>query len=216
MLAIIQARSSSKRFPKKIFKKIKKRTLIEMVIERLKKAKKIKKIIVAISNKASDDKLANYLKKKKIHLYRGKLNDVTDRLYNASVGNNYFVRINGDSPLIDPGLIDNMIKIFKKNKIKKEFDILTNTLPRTFPKGQSVEIVKRKILKLNHKKMSLKDKEHVTRFFYRHKNKFNIKNVKNKKKIFRTKFAIDTKKDLQNLIKFVKNKNLKNFTIYKI
>ena len=95
MLAIIQARSSSKRFPKKIFRKIKKRTLIEMVIRRLKKVKKIKKIIVATSNKPSDDKLANYLKKKKINLYRGKLNDVTDRLYNASAGNNYFIRING-------------------------------------------------------------------------------------------------------------------------
>lgn len=216
MLAIIQARSSSKRFPKKIFRKIKKRTLIEMVIRRLKKVKKIKKIIVATSNKPSDDKLANYLKKKKINLYRGKLNDVTDRLYNASAGNNYFIRINGDSPLIDPSLINKMIKIFKEKKTKKGFDILTNTLPRTFPKGQSVEIVKRNILKLNHKKMNQKDKEHVTRFFYRHKNRFNIKNVKNKKKIFRTKFAIDTRKDLQNLLKFVKNKDLNNFTIYKI
>ena len=36
-----------------------------MVIRRLKKVKKIKKIIVATSNKPSDDKLANYLKKKK-------------------------------------------------------------------------------------------------------------------------------------------------------
>ena len=187
-----------------------------MVIRRLKKVKKIKKIIVATSNKPSDDKLANYLKKKKINLYRGKLNDVTDRLYNASAGNNYFIRINGDSPLIDPSLINKMIKIFKEKKTKKGFDILTNTLPRTFPKGQSVEIVKRNILKLNHKKMNQKDKEHVTRFFYRHKNRFNIKNVKNKKKIFRTKFAIDTRKDLQNLLKFVKNKDLNNFTIYKI
>ena len=96
-----------------------------MVIRRLKK-KKIKKIIVATSNKPSDDKLANYLKKKLI--FRGKLNDVTDRLYNASAGNNYFIRINGDSPLIDPSLINKMIKIFKKKKTKKGFDILTNTL----------------------------------------------------------------------------------------
>ena len=164
MLAIIQARSSSKRFPKKIFRKIKKRTLIEMVIRRLKKVKKIKKIIVATSNKPSDDKLANYLKKKKINLYRGKLNDVTDRLYNASAGNNYFIRINGDSPLIDPSLINKMIKIFKEKKTKKGFDILTNTLPRTFPKGQSVEIVKRNILKLNHKKMNQKIKNMLLDF----------------------------------------------------
>ena len=36
------------------------------------------------------------------------------------------------------------------------------------------------------------------------------------KKDISAKFAIDTRKDLQNLLKFVKNKDLNNFTIYKI
>ena len=108
-----------------------------------------------------------------------------------------------------------MIKIFKEKKTKKGFDILTNTLPRTFPKGQSVEIVKRNILKLNHKKMNQKIKNMLLDFFIDIKIGLILRMLKTKK-IFRTKFAIDTRKDLQNLLKFVKNKDLNNFTIYKI
>ena len=123
------------------------------------------------------------------------------------------IRINGDSPLIDPKLIDKMIDIFKK-KISL-VDILTNTNPRTFPKGQSIEIVRRKILKDNYPFMSSFDKEHVTSFFYKNQKRFKIKNVKNKNKIYKIKFAVDTKKDLVKLMRFSKNKDLTKFTIFK-
>ena len=182
-------------------------------MKRLKVSKKVKKIIVATSNNHSDDKLTKYLLKKKINIFRGKLDDVVDRLYKASRGNKYFIRINGDSPLIDPKLIDKMIDIFKK-KISL-VDILTNTNPRTFPKGQSVEIVRRKILKDNYPFMSSFDKEHVTSFFYKNQKKFKIKNVKNKNKIYKIKFAVDTKQDLVKLMRFSKNKDLTKFTIFK-
>ena len=56
----------------------------------------------------------------------------------------YFVRVSGDSPMIDPKLIDKAIKISKKTK---GHDIITNVFPRTFPKGQSVEVIKTFTLK---------------------------------------------------------------------
>lgn len=213
MLVVVQARSDSNRFPEKILKKINNITIIELILKRLKVSKKVKKIIVATSNNHSDDKLTKYLLKKKINIFRGKLDDVVDRLYKASRGNKYFIRINGDSPLIDPKLIDKMIDIFKK-KISL-VDILTNTNPRTFPKGQSIEIVRRKILKDNYPFMSSFDKEHVTSFFYKNQKKFKIKNVKNKNKIYKIKFAVDTKQDLVKLMRFSKNKDLTKFTIFK-
>lgn len=213
MLVVVQARSDSNRFPEKIFKKINNISIIELILKRLSISKKIKKIIVATSNNHSDDKLTKYLLKKKINIFRGKLDDVVDRLYKASRGKKYFIRINGDSPLIDPKLVDKMIDIFKKEKFL--VDILTNTNPRTFPKGQSIEIVRRKILKDNHPFMSSFDKEHVTSFFYKNQKKFKIKNVKNKNKIYKIKFAVDTKQDLVKLMRFSKNRDLTKFTIFK-
>ena len=84
MLAIIQARCSSKRFPNKILKKIYGKPLIGHLINRLKKSKKISKIIVATSKDKSDDKLIKYLRQIKIKFYRGELNDVASRLLNVA------------------------------------------------------------------------------------------------------------------------------------
>ena len=68
MIAIIQARTGSKRFPNKVLSNIYGMTLIEHVIDRLKKVKKIRKIIVATSNKKRDLKLI-YLLQKKIYYF---------------------------------------------------------------------------------------------------------------------------------------------------
>ena len=74
---------------------------------------------------------------------------------------NYFLRICSDSPFIDSKLVD---KIIIRSKLKK-FDLVTNIFPRTFPKGQSIEIVKTKILKSNISKFNKYELEHVTPFF---------------------------------------------------
>ena len=50
--------------------------------------------------------------------------------------------------------------------------------------------------------MNQKDKEHVTRFFYRHKNRFNIKNVKQKRYFVQNLLLIQ--KRLTKLIKIRK------------
>ena len=70
--------------------------------------------------------------------------------------------------------------------------------------GQSVEIIKTELIKKNLKQFSNKDKEHVTRYFYKNYSIFSILNFRNRsrKKIF--KMSIDTKKDFNDL----KNKYL--------
>ena len=180
--------------------KIKDRPVIWYVYNSVKRSKLVKKIIIAISDKKADDKLANFLKKNKIKYFRGNLNNVAERMYKAAFKYkaNFFLRISGDSPLIEFKIIDRAIKIFKKNKSK--YDLITNIFPRTFPSGQSVEIIKtsclKKILSLNLKKTFY---EHVTRYFYQNNLKFKIKNFESTKKYLKNKYSIDTKKDLKNL-----------------
>ena len=106
----------------------------------------------------------------------------------------YLVRINGDSPCIDPKLIDKAINIFKKKKC----DIVTNVLSRTYPKGISIEVIKSKLLlDINTQNLENFDREHVTSFFYKNKKSFNIVNFKNKKDYSKFTLAIDTKKNLK-------------------
>lgn len=202
MLAIIQARSSSKRFKKKILYKINNKPIVEHVYKKVCKSKKLNKVIVATSINKSDNELVEFLKKKKIEFFRGSLNNVADRLLNTAIKykSTSFIRISADSPLMDYKIIDRAIKI--KDKIDKDFDIITNIFPRTFPKGQSVEIINTETLKKNIKFFSKQQNEHVTLFFYENKKKFKIVNFINKKKILKKNMyqAIDTQKDLKRIL----------------
>ncbi len=202
MLAIIQARSNSKRFNKKVLFPIKGKLMIDRVILSVKKSKSISQLVVATSKNKSDDKLVAHLKKSKIKYFRGDLNNVAKRLVNAAKNfkYNYFLRISGDSPLIDCKIIDKAVKIFDKNN---NFDIITNVFPRTFPKGQSVEIINVNTISNNLNKMNKSQKEHVTQYFYKNSSNFSIKNFKSKKKL-KINFAVDEKKDIDNIMKFIK------------
>ncbi len=213
MLVIVQARTNSKRFKRKVLVNIYGFSIIEHIINRLKKSKKIKKIVVATSKQETDNKLVTHLSRKKIQIFRGDLNNVAKRLCRAAIKHKvkYFIRVSGDSPLIDRKIVEKAIQLFKKEVLKP--DILTNIFPRSFPKGQSVEIIKTKILKNNLKNFSRFDKEHVTTFFYKHPNRFVIKNFELKQENSYIKLSIDNKKDLINLKKKYSKKQFLNFKI---
>tara|TARA_B100000965_G_C19592714_1_gene758671 strand:+ start:2791 stop:3414 length:624 start_codon:yes stop_codon:yes gene_type:complete len=203
MLAIIQARSNSKRFKNKILYKVNGKPLLWYVYNSVKKSKLVKKIVVAISNKKLDDKVAIYLKKNNIKFKRGDLNNVAKRIFMVvkNSKSKFFIRISGDSPLIDHRIIDRAIKIHKK---KKNYDLITNIFPRSFPSGQSVEIIRTdilgKILKLRLDKYFY---EHVTPYFYKKKIGFKIKNFTCNKNFAKKKYSIDTKRDLNSLTSLI-------------
>ena len=212
MLVIIQARTTSKRFKNKILYTFYGKPLIQHVIEKVKKSKKIE-IIVSTSTHKEDDKLIRFLKKKKINYYRGSLTNVAKRLYETATikKKSFFLRISGDSPLIDYRIINKIINVFKKNK---NFDLITNIFPRTFSSGQSVEIIKTTTLGENLKFFSKLDKEHVTRYFYRNYSKFKIKNIYNKdrNKNYKKKLSIDTIKELNFILKLFNKKKFANYS----
>ena len=209
MLIIIQARTNSQRFPKKVLYKLENKPIIVHVLDRLKKSKFKNNLIVATSDKSSDDRLVRLLKKKKIKIYRGNLKNVSERLYETALKlkEKYFVRVSGDSPVIDVKILDKLIEIFKKKKYSN-YDIITNVFPKTFPKGMSFEIIKREIISKNMKFMTENEKEHVTKYFYKNSAKFKIKNLENfNKKKYNLDLTLDKKIDLKR-IKIYLNNNL--------
>lgn len=113
MICIVQARLSSKRLPGKVIKNIFNIPILLFLIKRLKKAKNISDIIVATSNTKDDEKIINLCKKNKIKFFKGHLLNVASRYENILKKKKikYFLRISADSPLIDPYLVDKMIKM---------------------------------------------------------------------------------------------------------
>ncbi len=207
MLIIIQARTNSQRFPKKVLYKLENKPIIIHVLDRLKKSKFKNNLIVATSDTSSDDRLVRLLKKKKIKIYRGNLKNVSERLYETALKlkEKYFVRVSGDSPVIDVKILDRLIEIFKKKKYSN-YDIITNVFPKTFPKGMSFEIIKREIISKNMKFMNKNEKEHVTKYFYKNSTKFKIKNLENfNKKKYNLNLTLDKKIDLKRIKIYLNN-----------
>ena len=116
--AIIQARCESARFPNKILFKFKNKTLIEVLLSRVKLSKLIDKIVVVTSNDKRNLKLIKILKKNKIQYFVGSKNNVLQRYFLAAKKFKFktIVRLTGDNPLIDPTLIDEFLRDFKKKK----------------------------------------------------------------------------------------------------
>jgi spore coat polysaccharide biosynthesis protein SpsF len=204
MLAIIQARTSSKRFPKKILHKINSKPLILWVVDNVLKSKLISNLIIATSIEKSDNQLVRLIKKSKHKFYRGSLRNVALRMLQVAQNKKvkYFIRLSGDSPLIDYKIIDRAIKILKKHK---NTDIVTNVFPRTYPSGQSVEIIKTRVLKDYISNFNKNEKEHVTTFFYSNSKKFRIINFKKNINSYKnlSKLSVDYKSDLKKIKKYI-------------
>ena len=204
MDVIIQARLSSKRLPSKVLKKVLNKSLLEYQIERLKNSQFKNNIIISTSNNKTDDKLVSFCKKNKIKFFRGDLNNVSLRILDTikKFKLKSFIRICGDSPLIDVKIIDKLIKTFKS----KKFDLVTNKFPRSFPVGQSVEIIDAKAYQDSmHLIKTKEDKEHVTLHFYKYPNLFKIKNIKNSIDYSKICHSVDTIDHFKTFKKFVEN-----------
>lgn len=194
----LYARLNSKRLPKKVFLKMGEKNVIEIVIERLKKLKVLRKKIsltILTTKSKNDDKLIQFCKKRKLNYFRGSEENVLSRTVNCikklKVKN--FIRINCDRPFIDYKKLVKMIKYFEK----KDYDILTNNL--TFcPSGLVIEILKSKIFLENYSKIKKKsDKEHILNYFYKNRKNFFIKNFpyRNSLKLKKIKLSLDSSQD---------------------
>lgn len=173
---IVFARLDSRRLPGKVLRDLDGRPMLGRVLDRARMVAGAPDIIVATSDRPIDDPIADFATAENVGLYRGAADDVARRALACAdaLGCQRFVRITGDSPFMDPGLVARMLE----RHTAEGLDVVTNIFPRTYPPGGSVEVVATSAMRSAVRDMrDPADREHVTRYFYRHAEKFAIENV---------------------------------------
>lgn len=194
--AIIQARMSSRRLPGKVLRKIEGKPLLQYLLERLEHCNHLDEILVATSVDESDTPICDLCRELGIPAFRGSLEDVAGRFLDVlnSCPLDGFVRLSADSPLLDQRLVDEGVILFEKG----DYDLVTNVHPRTYPSGESVEVVRSATFRSTYPRMvSEEDREHVTRYFYRNSHHFAIRNFVSETYLGDLHLAVDRKEDLE-------------------
>ncbi len=207
--AIIVARYKSKRLPGKALKKINGETLIEHLIKRLKRSKRINKIIVATPKHKEDNKIIRIAKKNKVLVFRGDEKNVLKRMCEAAkkFKSNIVIRVTGDDILIDPVYLDKLINFHLNNNLEYSNN-------KDLPGGTEVEIFNLDLLNFLMKCIKEPNNtEYLTFFINDYKDQFiNSSLVIPKKHISQHSLTIDTSADflfVKNFLNNMKKRNLK-------
>jgi len=197
IVAIIQARMTSTRLPKKIMLDLCGKPLLWHVIERVKQAKLIDSIVLAIPDSPSNDELESFVKQIDWNVFRGSENDVLSRYYNAATQfkADVIVRITSDCPLVDPKIIDETIQRHIRNKN----DYTAVGVEGGFPRGLDTEVLNFKSLETAYYKANgQSEREHVTLFIYQNPKLFRICFVEASGILRRPdiRLTVDTEEDL--------------------
>jgi len=162
ILAILQARLNSTRLPGKVLLPLAGAPMILRMIERVRRARRIDRLVVATGDQDSDDPLVQVLGEAGVDVFRGPLDDVLARFIGAldACPADHVVRLTGDCPLIDPDLIDATIELL----LESGADYSQNRLvDKGFPKGQDVEaITARALRRASAAAVTREEREHVT------------------------------------------------------
>jgi spore coat polysaccharide biosynthesis protein SpsF len=196
--AIIQARFSSRRLPGKVLRPLCGKPLLAHLVERLQRSAVLDVVAVATSTDPSDDAVAAFCAGAGIACQRGALDDVLGRVREAAraLKLDGIVRVSGDSPLLDPALVRQTVKLFRRG----DWDLVTNVQIRTFPKGQSVEIIAAAALeRAAAKAKSAAEREHVTPYLYAHPELFRIRNLAARVARPNLQLSVDTAEDFARI-----------------
>jgi spore coat polysaccharide biosynthesis protein SpsF len=196
---IIFSRLDSRRLPGKALLPVAGKPLLGRVIERASLIANIQKMVVATSDRPVDDEIATYAQTQGVEVFRGDAEDVRSRAiaccekYKLS----FFGRICGDSPMLSPGLWSEALDL----AASQEYDLVTNTFPRSFPVGMSVEVFSVAALRQSQKvSKEIIAMEHIGHSFYSAPDQFKIKNLScNEGDYSDAHIAVDTQEDLNRI-----------------
>ena len=193
IVLIMQARMGSTRLPGKSMMPLAGEPLLQRIIERVKRCRKVDTIVLATTEKPEDDPLEIVGNKMGIEVFRGSENDLVDRYYKAATKYNadFVVRLPADNPVVEPEEIDRIID----HHLNSDDDFSANThniFNNEYPDGLGAEVFSiNKLKQIWIETTDPRNREHPHTYFYEHPNKFKLGTVKCPKEFRRPDLVLD-------------------------
>ena len=175
-IAIIEARMTSTRLPGKVLRPILGKPMLELLVERIRRARRVDGIVIATTTNSTDEPIEQLARRLEIGCFRGSEDDVLERVLRAAhqVQADVIVEITGDCPLIDPDIIDELVAVFQGRR----FDYVSNNRQRTYPLGLDTQVFSTRVLEeVARLTRDPVDHEHVSLYIYKHPERFSLHNV---------------------------------------
>lgn len=196
IMAFIQARTSSTRFPGKVLKTILGKEMLALEVERVRACQTIDRVAIVTSVSPEDQQIVELGKRIGVDVFCGSLENVLDRFYQAALKfkPDHIVRLTGDCPLIDAQVVDDMVRLY----LEKKGDYGTNCTPPTYPDGLDAEIFTFQALKQAHDEAVLPSHlEHVTLFVESQPARFKIVNLSYGEDLSGLRWTVDEPEDFE-------------------
>jgi spore coat polysaccharide biosynthesis protein SpsF len=202
VVAIIQARMASSRLPGKVLADLGGQPVLAWIVRRAQRAHGIDQVVVATSVASEDAVIAAFCKEQSYACTRGELHDVLDRYVTAAheFDADVVVRLTGDCPFIDPGMLAENLRTFMD--ADPPLDFAANRLPdnRTIPIGLDAEFCTIAALEAAWREArEPHQREHVMPFLYEHPERFRILHIQHRPDYGQYRWTVDTPEDLRLL-----------------
>lgn len=197
-MIIVQARMTSTRLPGKVLKEVLGKTLLEYLIERLRRVKLADGIIIATTTNDTDQPIVDLCKRLHVLVTRGSEHDVLARYYEAAklYRADVIVRVTSDCPAIDPAVIDDVIRFYSTHNA--EYDYVSNALTQSYPYGMAAEVFSFNALEeAAHEARAEPEREHVSPFIYTRPERYRIGHVVHPENHSHHRWTVDTPEDFE-------------------
>lgn len=199
IVAVVQARSASTRLPGKALRDLAGRPLIDWVVGRVRRAEAVDQTIVATTTEQSDNALAEHCARAGYAVVRGSSGDVLDRVVTAAASEraDVVVRLCAHTPLVDPEVVDEIVRIHRDEHRDYTANRLPEPQPHAYPPGLEVEVVTMSALtRAWTARSNAHHREAVTAYLYESPGRFNVRVVGAPVPVVDAFWAIETGADL--------------------
>jgi spore coat polysaccharide biosynthesis protein SpsF len=179
VLVVVQARMGSSRLPGKVLLPLSGAPMLQRQIERIQAARTAFALAVATTTSDADQPIRDLCAALDVACFSGHPTDLLDRHYQAAIdsGADAVVKIPSDCPLIDPAVIDRVIRRFLESP--EPLDYASNLHPASNPDGNDVEILSMEALSTAWKEATRPhEREHTTPFVWDQPHRFRLANVR--------------------------------------